>query len=655
MTGETSADGFMLQNLRKRVERKRVEQQLSAFAGTPLGWVSPIGLAIAVGVAYFLSARLSLVLLTKPDGVAVFWPAAGVAAGVLIALGPGARVPVVAGAMAATIVANLLGDRTIWSAVVFAACNAGEAVIVAGLIEYYFGSAFGLDRLRYVLGLLAAAIVGAAVSGIGGTAGYVLFHSSMTPVLTIWHHWFTSDALGIVTVAPLLIGLVSAARDPPPRSEVIEGAVALVALTFLSGVIIFLPRETWATVVPIAALFPLLLWLAARCRPLFAAAAAFIAALTIVWTTTFSIGIFGDAHFPIAERILSAQAGILAVSLCAFVLAALFAERRQHEAVLMESEARLQEALTAGAVTAFDWDVRTGLSQRSANAAQILGFDPQQTFTATRFLERVHPNDRAGFKAHVRGVRPDNPSYAATFRFIRPDGREVWLEETSKAEFDTVGRLARLKGLTLDITERKQAEERQDLLIAELDHRVKNVLARVVVVAMQTRQGSSSMDEFVKALDGRIQSMAAAHSLLSQSRWQGVGLTDLVRHQLAPYATDANTTISGSNIMLTAPATQAMAMVLHELATNAAKYGALSTPDGHVSVNWDRPTSGDAAASLMITWSEIGGPPIAAPGQSGFGTSLIRNLIPHELGGTVHLDFTPDGVQCKIEFPLERL
>ena len=255
----------------------------------------------------------------------------------------------------------------------------------------------------------------------------------------------------------------------------------------------------------------------------------------------------------------------------------------------------------------------------------------------------------------MRGVRPDSPSYAVTFRFVRPDGREMWLEETSKAEFDAEGRFVRLKGLTLDISGRKQAEERQDRLIAELDHRVKNVLARVAVVAMQTRQGSSSMDEFVKALDGRIQSMAAAHSLLSQSRWQGVGLTDLVRHQLAPYVTDVNTSISGPNIVLTAAATQAIAMVLHELATNAAKYGALSTSDGRVSVNWDRRSSGNPAENLMIAWREIGGPPVAAPIQSGFGTNLIRNLIPHELGGTVDLAFASDGVYCKIEFPVEGL
>ena len=323
--------------------QEQVEHQLFAFAEPTRRWISSVGLAIAVGVAYFLAARLSLALLTKPDGVAVFWPAAGVAAGVLIALGPKARLPVAAGAMAATIVANLLGDRTVWSAIVFAVCNAGEAVLVAALIDYFFGSTFSLGRLRHVFGLLAAVIIGTAVSGIGGTLGYVWFHTSDAPVLTIWHHWFTSDALGIITVAPLLIGLVSALRDPPPRDEAIEGIVALVALSAVNGLIIFLPRDPWSTIVPIVLLFPLLLWLAARCRPVFSAAAAFIVALTIVWTTTFSIGLFGEAGIHITQRIFIAQAGILAVSLCAFVLAALFSERRQHVVALKESEARTPE------------------------------------------------------------------------------------------------------------------------------------------------------------------------------------------------------------------------------------------------------------------------------------------------------------------------
>jgi PAS domain S-box-containing protein len=326
-----------------QILQKQVEHRLSAFVEPTRRWASAIGLAAALGVAYFLSARLSLALLTKPDGVAVFWPAAGVAAGVLIAFGGGARWPVAVGAMAATILANLLGDRTIWSAIVFAFCNAGEALLTAALIEFYFGSSFSLGRLRHVLGLLAAAIFGAAVSGIGGTAGYVLFHSSDASPLTIWHHWFTSDALGIITVAPLVIGIGSAARDPPPRREFFEGSVALVILAAMSGLIIFLPRDPWASVVSIAMLFPLLLWLAARCRPVFSAAASFIVALTIVWTTTFGIGTFGDSSLPTTQRLLAAQACILAVSLCSLVLAALFFERRQHQVALKESEARTPE------------------------------------------------------------------------------------------------------------------------------------------------------------------------------------------------------------------------------------------------------------------------------------------------------------------------
>jgi PAS domain S-box-containing protein len=309
-------------------------EQLFTSADHTRRWVSSVGLAIAVGIAYFLAARLSLALLTKPDGVAVFWPAAGIATGALVTLGPRARLPVTAGTMVATILANLLGDRDIWSAVVFALCNAGEALFIAGLIEFYFGSSFNLDRLRNVLGLLAAVMAGTSVSGIGGTVGYVLFHSSTASVLTIWYHWFASDGLGVVTVAPLLIGLGLATRDPSPRGERIEGVVTLVALTAISGLIIFLPRHTWTIVVSITMLFPLLLWLAARCRPVFSATAVFIVAFTIVWTTTFGIGIFNEAGFSVVQRILTAQAGILAISLCSFVLAALFSERRQQESKL---------------------------------------------------------------------------------------------------------------------------------------------------------------------------------------------------------------------------------------------------------------------------------------------------------------------------------
>jgi signal transduction histidine kinase len=311
---------------------------LSGFGELMQQWPGSVALAIAVGIAYFLASRLSLLLITTPDDVAVFWPAAGVAAGVLIALGPGTRLPVAVGTIVASIPANLLGVWSLRTSIVFALCNAGQVLLMSVLIERYFGSAFSLGSLRQVLGLVAAAIVGTAAAAIGGTVGVVLVEGSTAPALTIWYHWLTSNVPGIVAVAPLLIGLVSAVRDPPPRSEIIEGVVVLAALTALSGLIIFLPREPWV----IGLLFPLLLWLAARCRPVFAAAAAFITALTIVWTTTFSIGMFGQENLPMAERVLAAQAAILAVSLCAIVLASLFSERRESEARLARSNMMLQ-------------------------------------------------------------------------------------------------------------------------------------------------------------------------------------------------------------------------------------------------------------------------------------------------------------------------
>jgi PAS domain S-box-containing protein len=617
-----------------------------------LRWSGSITLAAAVSIAYFLSARLSLVLLTQPDGVAVFWPAAGVASGVLIALGPGARWPVAIGTMIATVWANLLGDRNVGIAAVSALCNAGEALLIAWLIERVFGPNFALDSLGRVLGMMAATLVGTTVSGIGGTAGFAYFHSSATPVLTIWQHWFASDALGVVAIAPVLIGLASAIRDPPRMRELVEGALALALLSAVAWLAVFILQEPWAVVVPGAVLFPLLLWLAARCQPVFGAMAAFIVTLTTVCTTTFGLGHFFDADLPIDDRIVAAQINILVTSLLAFVLSALFAERRQNEAALREGQARLQAALTAGAVMAFEWDARTRLAKRSDNAAQILGFDPKESLSATEFHSRIHPDDRTRHEACVYGVRPDDPSYTITYRFICPDGREAWLEETAQAAFDAQGHYVRLEGLVRDISRRKRNEEHRQRLVAELDHRVKNILARVAVVAMSTSQRSNSMQEFVKALDGRIRSMADAHELLSRSRWQGANLADLISLQLAPYTSNTNTTIAGPDITLTAETTQALAMVLQELVTNTLKYGALSNSDGRLSVNWSQRFSGDKAPCLEIEWRETGGPLVVTAAQTGYGTSLIRELIPHELGGTVDLVFAPEGASCNIRIPM---
>jgi PAS domain S-box-containing protein len=614
--------------------------------------VRMIVLAVLVGVAYFVAARLSLLLMTA-SGVAVFWPAAGVSSGILIALGRTARWPVAVGVIAATLAANLTGDRNILSSSIFAVSDAGEALLVAWTVERYVGFDFSRGRLRQVLGLLAAAIIGTAVSGIGGILGYKLGYNPDDSAWTVWRQWVASDAIGIMVVAPLVIDLVAGFRVPLSKYELVEGVVALVVLAASTGLVIFmLPSDWWETSVAVVLLFPVVLWVAARCRPAFASAAVFIVSLVFMTTVALKLGNFGKSASSVEYSIVSAQITILGTAFCAFILSALFTERRQHEDILAESDTRLQDALAVGAVLIFDWDWRTDLVLRSNNAAQILGQEPQQTLDAKSFLARVHPEDLKRMTELWSTLNRNNSTYSITYRFLRFDGREIWLQETAKVEFDPAGGLVRVKGMALDITERMRAEEHQKILMAELDHRVKNVLARVAAVADSTCRSSGSVAEFNRSYSGRIQSMAIAHTLLSQTSWRGADLTTLVREQLAPYAT-ANTTIMGPEIHLSSSATQALAIVLHELVTNAVKYGALSIPGGGVSVSWDRKLNENASTTLKFVWRESGGPPVVAAIQRGYGTDLIRNLIPHELGGSVDLVFAADGACCGLEFPLE--
>ena len=789
----------------------------------------PMAVAVAIGVAYFLAARLSLLLMTQP-GVAVFWPAAGVSAGILIALGREVRWPVAGGVIAATIAANLMGDRNLLSSGIFALSDAGEAVLVAWIIERHISSSFSLGRLRHVLAFLAATIVGTGVSGLGGLIGYKLGYNPDDPAWTVWRQWVASDTIGIIAVAPLVIGFLTAVRAPPSRRELIEGAVALIAVAATTSIITFmLPKDWWEMLVAVVLLFPLVLWVAARCRPEVSSAAVFIVSLIVMATVIFRIGNFGFDLSSLDEGIMSAQITIVGTALCSLILSALFAERRLNEARLANRETRLQEALAVGSVMTFDWDVATDLVRRSDNSAQILGYDPQQALDGIAFTNRIHPGDRERMRELFSSLNPDNSAVSLSYRFLRPDGREIWLQEISKAEFDAAGRFVRLKGLTLDITERKRAdmriaadldamkrlhrigiecanrenelkyclerileaavaiagankgtiqlfdqasgtltmagqigfeepflkcfgsvsdsrtacgvamksgervvvedvtqneifagspslsvlvdagvravtavplisssrkilgvlsthfslpyqpserelqlldllarqaadylergiaEEHQKTLMAELDHRVKNVLARVAALADSTRQGGGSIDEFIRSYNGRIESMAAAHTLLSKTGWQGTDLAVLVRNQLAPYATDVNMAIAGKDIMLGASATQALAMVIHELVTNAVKYGALSIPAGRVSVSWERKLNGNAAANLIVLWRELDGPPVAAATHSGYGVDLIRQLIPHELGGSVDLMLASDGACCRIEIPSEHV
>ncbi len=360
-------------------------------------WLRSIGIATAVGVAYFLAAQLSNSLLITPETV-IFWPAAGISSGLLISLWSTARWPVLAGVIVATAAVNLLRHFDVAATAAWVLGNAAEPLIIAGLMQHYFGPRFKIDRLYCVLGLFAAAVAGTAVASTWWTFVYYWSFASLKEPTATWLHWIVSDFAGIVSVAPLIIGLLAALQRPPPRRESIESIAALGVLGAMTGVVISLPQDLWETVVPAALVFPILLWLAARSQPVFAAAGAFIVSMTVALTAIYGLGHFGGTGLSIGSRILQTEAIILVVACGTAVLAALFAERRESETRLARSNALLQrerdnKLLNAQSiVAAIAHEVRQPLTRitTGGNAAQrFLKLNPAQQDKAQTALEGI--------------------------------------------------------------------------------------------------------------------------------------------------------------------------------------------------------------------------------------------------------------------------
>jgi PAS domain S-box-containing protein len=365
--------------------------------------------------------------------------------------------------------------------------------------------------------------------------------------------------------------------------------------------------------------------------------------------------------------------GVLALSYWWFLAALIakiareIAEREQAEEKLHENEGelrRLLEALTerttqlalaekSALVGSFAYDVGTDKLQVSDGYAAIHGFaNETREIARSRWLAGVHPEDRLQLdELRSRAFSTRSSEYTVDFRIVRSGGEVRWIEGRAFVAYRSDGLPYRVAGVNIDVTERKRAEEQLRALNAELDHRVKNVLATVNAVAAHTSDPNNSVNGYMDALQGRLRSMASTHELLSHGAWRGIPLAELLRRELAPYATDDNTQILGPDVTLSAEAGQAIAMVIHELTTNAAKYGALCRREGRVLVRWYWPANGNAPEALFIEWQEVGGPTLKAPNKPGYGTSVIRDLVPYELGGSVDLVLTAEGVRCRLDIP----
>ena len=327
-----------------------------------------------------------------------------------------------------------------------------------------------------------------------------------------------------------------------------------------------------------------------------------------------------------------------------------FIERHRSEEALRRSEERYKGIYEYAGTGIYIADLAGRFQNCNPAYASMHGYTEDELRKLTT-KDLVHPEDWSPHIPQIQLLTSEKiRSFEIMNRCIAKTGDILWVHKHVSLLRDAAGRPESMIALVTDMTARKRAEDARELLHAELDHRVKNALATVSAVVAHTQEGSRSVASFAAALKGRIRSMATTHELLSAGRWQGISFTELVRRELAPYASRNNTRMHGPEVILEPEAGLAMAMVLHELATNAAKYGALSTKVGQVMVTWERRPHGQPP-DLILNWKEFGGPPVATPEKSSFGTSTIRDLIPYEFGGRVDLTLAPEGVQCRIELP----
>ncbi len=626
---------------------------------------SPIAQLVVIAVGYYLAARLSLVLRVQPESIAVFWPASGLAAGALIALGTTAWVRVCTAVLLATVAANVGFGTPLAVAIVFGLCNALECRLVALIVERgpwrVEGRRFALDSLDKVFGFLAAALIGTTIAALPAAIALVHVAGVPVPLGTLWMTWLKSDAVGVVTLAPLLIALPGAVRERLTLRRSLEGLAVLVVLTATAlHEFSSLPAEAgWATIILLGLLFPLLLWLAVRCPPMFAATGSFVIALSIVYCVVNGYGALGQDSLPLAERIFIAQVVMVSLSMCALAFSALTASQRAIEAQLRTKEQRLRIATQAAGLGVFEWHIKEDRAVWE-NDRMFELFGHQKSDGALSFVDvldhYLDPSDKERVIADSqRSLLAGDVNSVIHVR--RKDGVWRYIEIIGTVETDEDSHPVRIVGVMTDITDRRRGEEHQALLIAELDHRVKNALERITSLITSTRAEARDLDGFIDGLGGRIHSMARAHQLLSREHWMGVDLDVLAKEHLDAHDAPGRITIAGPAIKLTAEATQALSMVLHELATNAAKYGALSSATGRVAVDWSvAPAAvGSPRDILTLTWTEAGGPPVRPPERTGFGTRVIRMPVVYELGGEVDLDFDPEGVRCRMRIPLERL
>ncbi|MGQ0485325.1 MAG: PAS domain-containing sensor histidine kinase [Hyphomicrobiales bacterium] len=321
-------------------------------------------------------------------------------------------------------------------------------------------------------------------------------------------------------------------------------------------------------------------------------------------------------------------------------------ERLRHVDSLRQNEARIRLALRSARAGAWDYDLVRKELHWSPEMFDLYGLDAANGVPARKHLSaRIEASHRHRVRAEFAKALAQGGAFTLEFPIVRPDGSEIWTAVVGDVIKDAAGRAVSARGIDQDITERKNWETRQAMLLRELSHRVKNTLAVIQSMTRQTLRASNDPRGFVEAFEGRIRSLASSHNLLTEANWSGARLADVIRNQLGGMVDDMakRLTLRGPDVLLAADTATQLGLVLHELGTNAAKYGALSTPAGTIAIVWIA-----SRGKLSLVWRERGGPRIdARPAYEGFGTALLISSA-----GKVKRRFDSEGLTCRLDLAL---
>ena len=325
-------------------------------------------------------------------------------------------------------------------------------------------------------------------------------------------------------------------------------------------------------------------------------------------------------------------------------------------ASLYDQRGNILQALDAGGVGYWEYDLRTHALQASAQVKALFDIRADARLTIDQWLGALSMEDRAIRDRAVESAQRPGNDYDVEYRLSHQDR---WVNVRGKTIFDHRGKAVRMIGVVLDVTDRHEAfaavtasERRHRLMTNELNHRVKNTLATVQSIAAHTARRAASLHEFRAVFEDRLMALSATHNVLTQASWEAAGIKQLLKQEMAPYPSE-QVGFTGPDVFLPARQALALGMVLHELTTNAAKYGALSQPGGRLAVNWQTFDVGRPEPLLVLEWRELGGPPVTPPTATGFGSRLIKMSVEVDLRGSVASEYAASGCVCRIEAPLQ--